>query len=209
MSREAGQAPSRHLPGAGGPPAPRAACRTPRPREIVAELQSHVLDRVDGLTLSPAKVEAAIAALGTPRRGGADAPSPSGWPPRWRPAARRWAWWRPSPGWPASVWWASSPSSSRSSATLIAGGFLFVAALETDRSGAGRPVARHGHQRRVVLCLLAGLTDHPPGARDLLGWWIVPVGLAVGLAAGYLTWRFGAASVRAMRRGARRPALAI
>jgi hypothetical protein len=37
----------------------------------------------------------------------------------------------------------------------------------------------------------------------LLGWWIIPIGLGLGLLFGWLTWRFGIFSVRKMRRTAR------
>lgn len=35
---------------------------------------------------------------------------------------------------------------------------------------------------------------------DLLGWWIVPVGLLVGIAAGYLTYRYDLYAIRRMAR---------
>src|SRR5437879_4550022 len=49
-----------------------------------------------------------------------------------------------------------------------------------------------------------GLTDNPHRGQELLGGWIIPIGLAAGLLLGWLTWRFGIFSVRRMRRAARR-----
>jgi hypothetical protein len=48
-----------------------------------------------------------------------------------------------------------------------------------------------------------GTTDAPVGY-ELLGWWIIPIGLLVGLLLGWLTWRFGLFSLRRMGRRARR-----
>jgi hypothetical protein len=42
------------------------------------------------------------------------------------------------------------------------------------------------------------------GAHEVMGWWIIPFGLVVGLLLGYLTWVFGRFSVRAMRRSGQR-----
>src|SRR5262249_30132593 len=44
-----------------------------------------------------------------------------------------------------------------------------------------------------------GITNHP-GVHDVLGWWIIPVSLVLGLLCLWLTWRFGLASVRRMGR---------
>ena len=48
-----------------------------------------------------------------------------------------------------------------------------------------------------------GATNNPHG-QELLGWWIVPISLAVSLVLGWLTWRFGIFSVRLMRLSAQR-----
>jgi hypothetical protein len=41
-------------------------------------------------------------------------------------------------------------------------------------------------------------------AQELLGWWIVPISVALSLLLGWLTWRFAIFSVRQMRRTAQR-----
>lgn len=49
------------------------------------------------------------------------------------------------------------------------------------------------------LSLRLGFTGPPPGARELLGWWIVPMGLAVGGLLVWLTTRFALWCVRRYR----------
>jgi hypothetical protein len=48
--------------------------------------------------------------------------------------------------------------------------------------------------------LRLGFASVPPGSRDLLGWWIVPIGLVVGFGLFLLTARFGLWSIRRLRR---------
>jgi hypothetical protein len=49
-----------------------------------------------------------------------------------------------------------------------------------------------------------GVEFPSPGGHELLGWWIIPIGVGLGLVVGWLTWRFGILSVRHMRNVARR-----
>ena len=53
--------------------------------------------------------------------------------------------------------------------------------------------------------LRLGFGTPPPGSVDLLGWWIVPIGLIVGVAAIALTTRFALVCVRAYRASRRLP----
>ncbi|MGA2422451.1 MAG: hypothetical protein ABSG07_00505 [Terriglobales bacterium] len=53
------------------------------------------------------------------------------------------------------------------------------------------------------ISLRLGFGSVPPGGRDLLGWWIVPIGLAVGFGLFFLTARFGLWSIRRLRRARR------
>jgi hypothetical protein len=50
------------------------------------------------------------------------------------------------------------------------------------------------------LSLRLGFGSVPPGSRDLLGWWIVPIGLMVGIGLFLLTSWFGLWSIRRLRR---------
>jgi hypothetical protein len=51
------------------------------------------------------------------------------------------------------------------------------------------------------LSLRLGLGSVPPGSRDLLGFWIVPIGAVVGFGLFFLTARFGLWAIRRLRRG--------
>jgi hypothetical protein len=53
--------------------------------------------------------------------------------------------------------------------------------------------------------LRLGFGSAPPGASDVLGWWIIPIGLVVGCALVMLTTRFGLGCARRLRRSRRFP----
>jgi uncharacterized membrane protein len=169
-------------------------------RETLAELRSHVLDRVGG-DLSPASVEAAIAALGSPRE-----------------VARlnvteRVATHVEADRSPLSVVRAIGRLASLSlygffaflvtlTGYMTAAAFLVTAAVKPfapDRAGLWWQTTASD-----PLTFSLGVVDHAPASRELLGWWIIPIGVAVGLGLGLLTWRFGLYSVRLMARTARR-----
>ena len=42
----------------------------------------------------------------------------------------------------------------------------------------------------------SGYASQPPAGREVLGWWLVPVGLILGSALLFLTFRFGSWSIR-------------
>ena len=42
------------------------------------------------------------------------------------------------------------------------------------------------------------------GARELMGWWIMPIAVIVGLVLAFLTWRLSVGALRLMARGSRR-----
>jgi hypothetical protein len=54
------------------------------------------------------------------------------------------------------------------------------------------------------ISLRLGFGSVPPGSRDLLGWWIVPIGLALGLGLFFLTAQFGLWSIRRLRKASPR-----
>lgn len=167
--------------------------------EIVAELRSHVLDRVEGAP-TPQRVEEAIAALGSPRE-----------------VARinlteRVAVELEADRSPLTVLRGVARLARLSLYGMFAGlvsftgyvlaaGFLITAISELisrTRAGLWRWPDDHGAYHYVM-----GVTNHPQG-QELLGWWVVPIGLGLAVLLGWLTWRFGIFSVRHMRRTAQR-----
>jgi hypothetical protein len=167
--------------------------------EIVAELRSHVLDRVAGQP-TPNQVEAAIAALGSPRevarinlteRVGAEVEEDRSPLTVLRGVARLAV---------LSVYGAFTGLVSFTG-YLVSAAFVITAISKTlgrDRAGLWRWPKETGGYGYVL-----GVTDHPHG-QELLGWWIIPVSIASAAIVGWLTWRFGIFSVRLMRRSAQR-----
>jgi hypothetical protein len=167
--------------------------------EILAELRSHVLDRVEG-ELTPAKVEAAIEALGSPRD-----------------IARANMAERAHAEMEADRSLLAVPRAVGRLATVsIYGFFAFLVSVTGYGLGAAflltalaKPFApsrvglwRSGGPDDLTFSM--GMVEHAPHAQELLGWWIVPVGLVVGALALWLTWRFGVFSVRLMAGRSRR-----
>ena len=169
-------------------------------REVIAELRSHVLDKVDGV-VTPQRVEAAIAELGSAREVA-----------RLNVTERMVAHIETHRS-PLSVLWGVTRL-----AGLSAYGFLvflvsftgYGVALSLLVTAAVKPfLPQHaglwwtpdpqfGHSMSL------GVVFPSPGGRELLGWWIIPIGVLGGLLIGWLTWRFGIWSVRRMRSLARR-----
>jgi hypothetical protein len=169
-------------------------------REVIAELRSHVLDKVDGAP-TPQRVEAAIAELGSPKEVA-----------RLNVTERVVAHIEIHRS-PLSVFWGVM----RLARLSLYGFFAFMVSLICYSvsfalvvTGAMKPFLwnhaglwwtpdpKHGH------ALSLGVEYPSPGGQELLGWWIMPIGILGGLVLGYLTWRFGISSARYMRRTAQR-----
>jgi uncharacterized membrane protein len=165
-------------------------------REVLLELRAHVLDRVEG-ELSPNGVEAALAALGSPREVALA-----------NVTERVAAVMEKQRG-----FFGVLAAVVRLAGLSIAGFVLFLASLlgygmalafllvavmkpfQPDRVG----LWREGHGGFSL-----GVLDHPPPSADVMGFWIIPVGLVAGLALGYLTWAVDRFCIRAMVRAGRR-----
>ena len=167
--------------------------------EIVAELRSHVLDKVAG-TPTPERVEAAIEALGSPRdvarinlteRVAAELEADRSPLTVLRGVGRLAR---------LSVYGAFTGLVSFTG-YAIAASFLITAAVKPfwrEHAGLWRvPDAKDDYAFSL------GVNSAPQG-QELLGWWIIPIGIVAGLLLGWLTWRFGIFSVRHMRRVAQR-----
>jgi hypothetical protein len=169
-------------------------------REIVEELRSHILDKASlGGEVSAGAVDATLAALGSPEELASEYMTDnllaraevSRSPVRILASLFRWA------------------------SLSIAGFFAFMASLVGYFLGVScilcallKPV----HPQTTGLWILPagsddfmislrlGLGSAPPGGRELLGWWIVPIGLVVGCGLVMLTTRFGLWCVRQYRK---------
>lgn len=165
-------------------------------REVLLELRAHVLDKVEG-RMTPATVEAAIAALGSPREVG-----------RVNVTERVAAVMETNRsffGVLAAVVRLAGISVMGFLLFVVsmvgyglAAGFLLVAVMKPfrpDRVGAWseRPGAFN-----------LGILNHAPASPELLGWWVIPLGFGVAAGVGYLTWALDSYSIRAMVRSARR-----
>ena len=171
-------------------------------RETLAELRSHVLDKVGGDT-TPARIEAAIAELGGPREVA-----------RVNVTERVVAGLEThrSPLWVLhAIVRLAGLSAYGLFAFLVsvlgygsAAAFLATAAVKPFAwRQAGLWVQKDGTDSYVA-SLALGVMDRPHAGRELLGVWIIPIGIGLGLLLGWLTWRFGLFSLRLMGRRARR-----
>ena len=164
--------------------------------ETVRELRSHVLDATGG-DLSADKLTPALAALG-----------PAADIARLNAAARL----------------ASDAAVSRSPwrvlratiriARLGAGGawalllsvigYAFAAALIVTAIAKPFAPSRAGlwrmREAADTYTFSLGFMDHPPSGAELLGWWIIPIGLALGAAVAYATFRYDRWSLRRLGR---------
>jgi len=170
-------------------------------REVIAELRSHVLDKVDGAP-TPQRVEAAIAELGSPKEVA-----------RLNVTERVVARLETNRS-PLRVLWGAARLAGLSlygflafmvslTGYGVALSLLVTAAVKPflpDHAGLWwTPDPKFGHSMSL------GVVFPSPGGKELLGWWIIPIGVVGGLLVGYLTWRFGIFSLRLTGRRARRP----
>ena len=166
--------------------------------EIVAELRSHVLDKVEGAP-TPQRVEAAITALGSPRdvarinlteRVAAELDADRSPLTVLRGVGRLAR---------LSAYGAFTGLVSFTGYVTSAAFLITAMSKVVSRTHAGLWRVPHGSGYRYAL----GVTNGPRG-QELLGYWLIPFSLAAGLVLGWLTWRFGIFSVRRMRRVAQR-----
>jgi hypothetical protein len=167
-------------------------------QEVLLELRSHVLDRVEG-QMTPATVEAALAALGNPRD-----------------VARANVTERV-----AAIletdrsFFGVLAAVVRLAGLSLAGFVLFLVSL----IGYGMALSllvvavvkpfmpsRVGFWHQAGDAYSLGILGDASKAQghELWGWWIIPIGLVAGLGLGWLTLQFGRVCVRWMARAGRR-----
>jgi len=165
--------------------------------EIVEELRSHVRDSAgEGVALTEEGVAAALERLGSPDELAALYVTDS-------LLARAGRSWSP---------WLVFSSIFRWATVSVAGFFAFLGLLVGFVLSASFFIAalskpfspnRTGlwHVDGESLSLHLGLASGPsPVGQELLGWWIVPLGLVVGVGGVWLTTRFGRWCIRRFRR---------
>jgi hypothetical protein len=165
--------------------------------DILDELRSHIVDRArEGGELTPASTIAAVNGLGDLRElAGAYAAGRIAAPVEER----------------RSPWWMLG-AAFRLAQLSLWGFVLFMVSLVGYAVGASllltaiiKPFApfhsglwQTGSGETYSLHL--GFYSGPPTGHELLGWWIIPLGLVLGALITWLTWRLDLASLRRVRR---------
>ena len=165
-------------------------------REVLLELRAHVLDRVEG-QMTPQSVEAALTALGNPRDVA-----------RANVTERVAAVMERNRG-----FFGVLAAIVRLASLSLTGFVLFIVSV----TGYGLSLAfliiavlKPFRPDKVGLWYSGpdsyslGTVSHSPHAQELMGWWIIPFGLVMGVAIGWLTLMFGRFCVRLMARTGRR-----
>ena len=156
--------------------------------EVIAELRSHLLDRTQGSADAP-DMGAALQAMGEPRElarmniAARLAARPGAAP--WRILARIGTLARVSLG----GFWAFLVSLT---GYAFAVSWLLVAAVKPFLPNDVGLWRRGGERFSLTL----GLMNHPPAGAELMGWWIIPVGLLMGPLLAFATWHYGRWSLR-------------
>jgi len=170
-------------------------------REIVEELRSHIVDKAgagaEGVTA--AGVSATLAALGSPEELASEYMTDNLLA---RAEIRR----SPVRILESLFRWASLSMAGFFAflvsivGYLLGASFVLCAVLKpVHPQSAGLWILPSGADD-FMISLRLGFGSPPPGSRDLLGWWIVPIGLVMGCGLVMLTTRFGLWCVRQYRK---------
>ena len=165
--------------------------------DILEELRSHIVDRArETGAVTPASIAGAVAGLGDLKElASAYAAGRIAAPVEER----------------RSPWWMLG-AAFRLARLSVWGFFVFIASLIGYGVGASlvataliKPFApRHaglwmsGHGDTFSLNL--GVMGSPATGQELLGWWIIPIGVVLGGLLLWLTWRFNRAALRGVRK---------
>jgi len=168
-------------------------------RDIVEELRSHILDKMGTGEVTTAAVVATLAALGSPEELASEYMTDnlltraevSRSPLRLLESLFRWA----------SLSIAGFFAFMGSVVGYLLGVTLILCALlkPVHPQTAGLWILQAGTDD-LMISLRLGFGNAPTGGKELLGWWIVPLGLLVGCGLVMLTTRFGLWCVRQYRK---------
>jgi hypothetical protein len=165
-------------------------------RDIVEELKSHIREVAGGATLDAAQVTAALERLGRPQQLASMYLAEN--------LTKR-AEEERSP-------WLIVRACARWAKLSVTGVFVLLGCLVGYGFAAGwflAAIAKPFRPDRIGLWHLVDPTDNltfslgavdQPGARELLGWWLIPLGLALALLFAFLTTRFGLWGIRRFKR---------
>ncbi len=165
--------------------------------DIEGEIRAHVLDSLAGASMTDTAVEGALKGFGPAR-------DLAGLYLAERMAERVEA--RRSPWLILKTVWRLGGLSMRAFFTCLVScvgyvtgaSFLLCALLKPVMPGkVGLWVYDDGNLDDLTISM--GVTNHP-GVHEVLGWWIIPVSIVLGVLCLWLTWRFGLASVRKLGR---------
>lgn len=145
--------------------------------EVIREIESHIYDALDN-SEGPGRAEAILDGFGNPRELAAQyvdhilkgAPPPSGFP----------AIQRLKKGATKGLYFVTGFLGYLFSLALIFVGFIKIFMPQQ----VGIWVSNHGSS-----IVIGAISDVPVGTQELLGWWIIPVALGLGIGLAYLTRR--------------------
>ena len=169
-------------------------------REIVRELRSHILDTACGSgDMTPLTVEAALAALGSPEELAGQYLTDE-------MLARAEASRSPVPILRSLFHWARLSVAGSIALLGVVAGYLLSAALvlgallkPVHPETAGLWVIPNGLDD-IMISFRLGFEDAPISGKEVLGWWIVPLGLVLGFGVAVIATRFSICSVRRYRK---------
>jgi hypothetical protein len=172
-------------------------------RDIVEELRSHILDKAAAAgDVTPAGVEAALAALGSPEELASQYVTDE-LVARAQVSRSPWLILRSLFRW-ATLSVAGFFALIGALCGYFVAGALFLCAMlkAIHPKTAGLWLIPRGDDSEISLRLGFGST--PLDGRELLGWWVIPLGLIIGMGIVFFTFHFGLWSIRKFRRA--RPA---
>jgi hypothetical protein len=176
-------------------------------RDVVEEIRSHILDKAAvGGDIAPAAVASAIAALGTAEELASQYVTDD-LLMRARISRSPWVILRSLFRWASLSLAGFFVLISSLAGYLLAGSFVLCALLKPIHPQAAGLWRLPDPEDVYSFSLRLGFGPPPTGGKEILGWWIIPIGLIIGMGFVLLTFRFGLWSLRKFWRPRRLPGL--